>query len=439
MRNKPILANSNRNFNPSNILLLFLLVQSLITSCDSDSTLIGESLQPLSELMNAYHMDTLTIKAYSIAQNPIQTSNFSLALVGSIMDPYFGSTMASFLSRVRLNGSDTDPNYFAPGPGAMADSIVLTLLPSRFYGDPATKMNLKVYRLSEDILRDSVYYSDHVPLYEPATEHIDTISVTDSLIRFVLDTTFFANTLADIDTIESNEELREHFKGIYVTADPVHVEGEGAILLLDILSYESSMTLYYTKITATDTLHLNYEFLISINSARANMISHDHLVGQFTYLNDTITEDTLIYVQGMGGIYARIDFPYLDNLSNLAEIGHFALNKAEISFKPIEYDDSAFYPPPDKMLLYTKDEEGEFTNLFDFNLGDDYFGGTLDEEDGEYTFNITNHVKEYLFKNIPHSSVYLFVENMTISPERVTLFNGSTPDNIRFRIIYTLL
>ena len=70
------------------------------------------------------------------------------------MDPDFGSTKTSFLTRLRLDGADTYPEPFMPGPGAMADSILLYLLPGEVYGDPATKLNLKVYRLSEDIFRD---------------------------------------------------------------------------------------------------------------------------------------------------------------------------------------------------------------------------------------------------------------------------------------------
>jgi len=432
IRNNTILINSGRISTTNIILILFLLLESLFISCNSDSTLIGESLQPPSELMNPSFTDTLSVKAFSFSQDSIRTSSFSRALIGSIMDPDFGSTKTSFLTRIRLDGTDTYPEPFMPGPGAMADSIVFYLLPGEVYGDPATKLNLKIYRLSEDIFRDSVYYSNHVPQYDPATEHSQVITMQDTLIRIVLDTTFFTNTLADVDTITTNAGLREIFKGIYITADSIPVEGEGAILQMDILSYLSSMFLYYRK--PSDTLLYDYEFLITGNSGRINMISHDYSMGQISSLNDTITEDTLIYVQGLGGTYARIDFPTIEELN---ELGDIAINKAEISFKSIEYIDTAFYPPPDKLSLFTKKEGGEFTSLMDYNLGDNYFGGSLDEESGEYTFNITNHFKEYLTGDIPVSSVYLFVETTTISPERITLFNGTAPNNIRLRIIYT--
>lgn len=434
IQNKPILEPPTRIFLATRIFVLLFFVQPLLSSCDSDATFIGESLQPLSELMNAKHVDSLTINAYTLSHDSMPTSNFQYALAGTMMDPIFGSSRASFLSRARLDGSDTYPEAFMPGPDAIGDSLVLTLVPNSYYGDPATKLNMKVYRLTEDILQDSTYYADHDTQFDPATEHSQVVSVTDSLIKFVLDSTFY-NVLVDgVDTIRLNADLREHFKGIYVTVDSLPVEGEGAIMKLDLLSYQSTMFFYYRK--PGDTLIYQYEFLLNISSARANLFSHDHSAGQITNLNDTVTEDTLIYVQGIGGTYARIDVPYLKELNNL---GLRAINKAEISFKPLDYVDTAFYPPPDRLILYKKTEEGIFTELFDLQLGDDYFGGSLDDETGKYTFNITNHVMDFMDGDKSKFTLYLFVKGVTIAPERVTLFNGTAPNNIRFRMIYTEL
>jgi len=422
--NRAILTHSNRIFFLPYISLLILLVQVLFISCNNDSTLIGESLQPPSERIHAHYLDTLTIQAFTLSQDSILSSGALLATVGHLEDDYFGSSTASFLFRVRLGNDD-----FAPGPDAIADSLVLTLLPDRFYGDSTTKMNLRIFRLDEDIFLESDYYSNLVPMKDPETEHSQLIGVTDTLMRFVLDTTFFVDTLANVDTIDSNAELREYFKGIYVTVDPLPIEGEGAILLFNLLSSDSKMTLYYR--TPTDTL--DYDFLITNTSARVNVFSHDHYLKMDT--TGTI-EDTLIFVQGMAGTYARIDFPYMDDMK---EMGDLAINKAEITFNIFEYQDSAIYPPPEALMLLTIDDEGEFISLFDSQLGEEYFGGTLDEEEGVFSFRITNHVKDYLAGDTPHSSIYLFVGDQVTSPERAILVNSSAPNNIRLKIIYTLL
>lgn len=427
--NRAILIPSHRTFYSPHLLLFVLLFQALFISCNSDSTVIGTSLQPPSEWMRAYYLDSIDIEAFTLSQDSIWSSSADTAFVGYLQDDYyFGTSTASFLSRVRLETA-----YFKPGPDAVADSIVLTLLPARVYGDLATKLNLKAYRLEEDILLDTVYYSNKIPVYDPATEHAKIINVTDTLIRFVLDTTFFIKeTLADIDSIGSNEDLRNYFHGVYVVADNNLIGGEGAIMLLDLLSDDSKMTIYYH--TATDTTE--YDFLINITSARVNLFSHDHSRSMVHMDTTGTNEGRMIFVQGLAGTYARIDFPYLDDLSDLGDV---AINKAEITFRIFHREDSALYPPPEELMLYIKDEEGEFKVLFDSQLGSDYFGGTLDEEAGEYSFTITNYVKDYLAGEVPYSSVYLFVRNQAISPERVILYNSSPPNNIRLRILYTVL
>ncbi len=429
-RNRAILTHSNRIFFIPRILLPVLFVLMLCISCNSDSTVIGESLQPPSELIRAYHLDDFQIEAFTLKQDSMITSNAALATVGSIRDDDFGSSSASFLFRVRLDNLD-----FAPGSGAVADSLVLTLLPDKFYGDELTRMSLTVYRLNEDVLLDSVYYSNKVPVYDTETMHIKTIGVTDTLIRFVLDTTFFLDNLAlaQIDTIDSNEELRGYFQGVYVTTASVPVEGEGAILLLDLLDDDSEMTMYYHN--ATDTL--DYDFIITATSARVNMFSNNYTLGEVKYfLENTPEDDSLIFVQGMAGTYARIDIPSLDDIK---ELGDVALNKAELTLKIYQYEDSALYPPPEELILLATNDDGDYVSLLDSELGEDYFGGTLDEETGEYSFTITNFVKDYLTGDNPNSSLYLFVGSQATTPNRVILSNSNSPNNIQLRIIYTML
>lgn len=428
IQNRTILFRSDRIFFPPYIFSLLLLVQALFISCDNDSTLIGESLQPPSERIRAYYLDTLSIRAFTLSQDSILSSENYLATAGHLEDYYFGSSSASFLFRVRLDEED-----FAPGPNAIADSLVLTLLPDSYYGDSTTRMNLKVFRLDEDIFLESDYYSNLKPKIDEATEHAAAITVTDTLVRFVLDTTFFVNVLQEIDTIDSNAELREYFKGVYVTVDPEPVGGEGAIMLFNLLSSESKMTIYYH--TPTDTAE--YEFLISNTSARVNLFSHDHS-RSMVHIDTTGTDEgRMIFVQGLAGTCARIDFP---SLGDLKEMGDMAINKAEITFRIFNREDSALYPPPESLVLYILTEEGEFAILLDSQLGEEYFGGTLDEENGEYSFTITNYVKDYLAGTIPNTSLYLFVGEQATNPERVILYNSDNPPNtIRFRIIYTLL
>ena len=416
-------------FTAITLLFLFMLI-----SCDNEPSIIGEELQPPSEKLNVTHLDTISINAYTFTQDSILSSGFLTAMVGEIQDSVFGTSRASFLTRIRLSGTDQNPMAFSPGKSVVADSLILYILPNRFYGDVNTKMKLKVYRLAEDILRDSIYYSSHHPVYDLNSEQIFTVAVNDTLLRMKLDTSFFGTPLIEIDTIETNAELRQYFKGIYVMFDS-NVAGEGAIFLLDLLSLDSKLTLHYHDIN-NDTIPLDYTFNINSYSARANLFSHDYSTGTIASLNDTLTEDTLIYVQGMGGTYAKIDFPFLEDIRSL---GPLALNKAEITFKLWEYCDTNLFSRPEDLRLLRKNDEGTFVSLFDEALGEEYFGGQLDTEGGTYTFNITSHINDFIVGETEDPAIYLFLRDQKTSPERVALFNSTSPNNIGFRFIFTKL
>jgi hypothetical protein len=431
IKDRFILVAATRIYNTFRIFLLVVAVPFILTSCDDDITNIGESLQPLSELMKAKRIDTLSVNAYSLSFDSILTTNFEFAMAGTMTEPVFGSSKASFIHRVRLGGSDTYPTPFKPGPTAVGDSLVVTFLPNSFYGDSATKMNMRIYRLDEDILKDDLIYSNYEPQIDMASEHSQVISVKDTLIKFVLDSTFYHPLLDGVDSIGTNEDLRGVFKGIYVTVDEDPVEGEGAIMSLDLLSTLSTVSLYYHW--QDDTIKYVYDFAFNISSARANLFEHDHSIGQIANLNDTVMEDTLVYVQGIGGTYVRIDIPYLNELVH-SDIR--AINKAELSVKSIDYIDSTFYPPPDKLILYQKVDD-VFTELFDMRLGENYFGGSFDDETSRFTFNMTSHVTDYLENPDSPFTLYLMVEGVIVAPERITLFNGTAPNNIRLKIIYT--
>ncbi|UCG26608.1 MAG: DUF4270 domain-containing protein [Bacteroidales bacterium] len=416
------------------LFMLSLLSFLTLISCDDEASIIGEELQPPSEKLDVIYIDTLSLDAFSLTQDSIISSGFETALVGTIQDIVFGSSTASFLTRIRLSGTDNNPTPFIPGEGTVTDSLILTVLPEGFYGDVNTEMIVKVYRLDEDILRDSIYYSNHKPEYELNSEQTFRIAVNDTLLQLKLDTSFFGTPLSEIDTIETNAELRGFFKGIYFAFDSI-VAGEGAIFLLDVLSPSSKLTLYYHDIN-NDTIPEEYTFNINIFSARANLFFHDYSTGSIAHLNDTLVEDTLIYIQGLGGTYAKIDFPFLEELRNL---GPMVVNKAEIKFKLWEYYDNTLFTRPEELRLLRKNEEGKFTPLFDEALGEDYFGGRLDEESGTYTFNITAHLKTLLNDETGDTSIYLFMRNPIDSPERVALFNNTSPNNIGFRFVYTKL
>jgi hypothetical protein len=84
-------------------------------------------------------------------------------------------------------------------------------------------------------------------------------------------------------------------------------------------------------------------------------------------------------------------------------------------------------------------ENNEFILVFDALLGDDYFGGKLDEENGLYHFKITTHLQDFLLERTDDITVYLFVGYSNISPYRVVLSNGENSNKIQLKLTYSKL
>ena len=83
-----------------------------------------------------------------------------------------------------------------------------------------------------------------------------------------------------------------------------------------------------------------------------------------------------------------------------------AVNQAEIIISL--YDTSSTLPlmPAEEYDLYVKDENGNYTLIFDNYLGADYFGGVL--KDGEITFNVATHLQDYLAGSTDENEFHLF-------------------------------
>ena len=139
---------------------------------------------------------------------------------------------------------------------------------------------------------------------------------------------------------------------------------------------------------------------------------------------------------GMGGVYTLIDLSFLESWRDTMPV---AINNAEIIVSLSAYDPfSEMFPPPEKLELKTMNENNDFIFVIDAFLGDDYFDGKLDEENGLYHFKITTQLQDFLEKT-DDLTVYLFVGDSNISPDRVVLSNGENSNKIQLKLTYSRL
>jgi hypothetical protein len=165
--------------------------------------------------------------------------------------------------------------------------------------------------------------SDYYDVADLIGEKTYTPDQIDSTLNITLDSTF-ANFLlsANISDFVDNAAFLEYFNGIFVTVEDIN--SEGAIVYYDLLSDKSKMVLYYQ-----DSVGGNHEFdfVINSNCQRINAYTHDYSLGSdlnsLMIDNFTVT-DSVLYLQGMGGVKAKIKFPFINNWRGLNNI---AINK----------------------------------------------------------------------------------------------------------------
>lgn len=412
--------------------LFFLSLAVTLFSCKKDFSTLGLDLQPGSDKINGTTVDTATLKAYTVFEDSLSTDERTVSLLGSYTDPVFGRTDASFITQIRLSSSNVT---FGTSP--VADSIVLYLDYSSYYGDTNTLQNVSVYEIENSIYSDSTYYSnldinDYTPTnlllanysYYPRpndTSKVISIKLDSSLAKKIVDT---ANTSYLID----NTVFINWFKGLYLKTQPIN--SNGAIIYFDLLSALSKVTLFYHNNTDT----LKFDFLINSSCARVNLFSHDYSGTSInSIIGDSLTSDSLIYMQAMSGLMSKINIPYLSNLKKDSTI---AIVRAELII-PVDNYDATFYKTPTKLLLVSYNSSGTYSFLPDYMVNSSYFGGTYYSSDNTYRFNISRYAQQLVDSSVNNYGLALFVNDNRVSANRLIIRGPKCKNNgMRLSITY---
>lgn len=417
-------------------LIFFSII--IISACNEDPNEIGLNLQPENEKYNVEINDTSTIVSYSLLHDSVRTDEVSKSLLGGIYDPIFGKTTAGFCTQIHLSTLEKD---FGESP--VLDSVVLSLSYYGYFGDTTTAQTLKVFELTQDIYYDTSYYSNSVIEYDnnplaninfyPHPNDsilIDTVKYPALLnINLSNISQEFGNTLlnATEDQLATNAEFINLFKGVYVCTEPVNAQGEGAMLFLNLISEYSKISVYYSN-AEEDSL----SFALSIDSycARFNIYDHNNYdEASQEFKNEVLEHDTILgsdifYLQSLGGVKAKITFPFIKDWS---KSNNKVINKAQLVFHVNEADlaiDDKYIPS--ELIVVKTDEEGLYYNIDDLNEGDDYYGGVYDSTNKEYSFNITRHLQSILNNNEVNNDLYLLISGASVNVNRI-LLNGPIP------------
>jgi hypothetical protein len=430
---------------------LFLIMAILFTSCKDEDNNLGLNIQPPGDKLNVVSTDTTSVIAYSQIADSVKTDETSLSLLGSLLDPVFGKSTASFYTQFRLSKSAHD---FGTTP--YPDSLVLSLDYAACYGDTAAAMTIKVYELADKIYIDSTYFSDQ------------SVNIKSSLLAQKTFTPDFSSNVvigkdtlnphlrinlnsltselafkllgAPADSMADNTSFLNFFYGLYVTVEPVN--SGGSIISFDLISALSEMTIYYHNATSDS---LKFEYVINSSCARFGNFTHDYSLGDPAFKAQVLDKDTslgknICYVQALGGVKTFVRFPHIrDYYAN----GKIAVNEARLFVYANEPD--AELDVASTLVLVSKDADSGYTITQDQLNGASYFGGFYDKSRQGYWFRITGTVQELMRSADPDYGLEIYVSGGAVNAQRV-LLNGTSPqlpvapeDRMKLVITYTPL
>jgi len=457
--------------------MMLLLVT---TSCNEPSLIGAEVVDP--DRADVELTDTLTLLATTVNGDSVQTYNSLDLLVsylcGNLDDPIFGNSKATINTQLRLTGQP-DSTVFQnsiPNNEAFLDSVVLVLEydTARFYGLLNSNLDLTVSILNEDMDNNENYYSDQdfsageVLVSESINPNdfivdssyfftFDGDSIYPPLVRITIDKNhnLIQNFLFNENSwpyYQNDDALLEVFKGIKIEVTDSNPTKD-VIMAFNLRSSVAGLYLYYRAPSAADPSIINdvaYRFRVNTTAAQMVNFKHDYsgsIVNSF--IDNTISGDSLVFIQGLAGLNTKLEIPYARNLQNvIVNQAQLELTVASIlpDDEPIFYDD-----PVTQLFISKKDEDGNLTVISDLEaaiaLGSlsGVFGGNLTEVNRnnvviqKYTMNISDHLQDIVDGIEPNDEIFISALSKSQNAQRIILFGpGHSTYPAKLNLTYTI-
>lgn len=427
---------------------LVLLTCIVFSSCKDEHTNIGEDI--LGNLENTVFTDTITLQAYSVLEDTINTTNTSANILGHVFDPVFGKSNAGIFTQLALSGSAV--NF---GNHPVIDSLILTIQLSGYYGDTNSSVGIRVHQLNEALNSQTKYYQNSTVSYDPTplnyslsgyTLHPNSSIIADTSVlgphlRIRLSQQFGQYLLNHQDDL--NNRFQDFLKGLFINAIS-HSGNDGYMLTTNMTSALSGLTLYYHNDNENGQ---RYTFSCSENCVRFTKFEHEYSTSTNTDFIQEVLQgqsslgEDVLFVQGGGGVKTRITFPYLENA--FAELGNrVIIHRAELIITNA-HPGEMFFIQPNALTIQgigKTDNSIRFLPDDDYYTSSNYFGGSYDASKSEYRFRITHYVQQLIHQQGDWSnSVNLIVRGSAVRVNRL-VFNGTNPDSpspLRLEITYS--
>ncbi len=427
---------------------LVLLTCIFLSACKNDTTNIGYDL--LGNLVDTEFTDTITLQAYSILEDTINTTGTSAHILGHLSDPTFGNSSAGIYTELALGGGSVS---FGSSPAI--DSVVLTLQLSSYYGDTTSAVGIRVHQLTESMDQSTTYYQTSKLGYDPTPLNYQLTGYTiQPNTAIVIDTSIYAahlrirlsqqfgqyllNHESDL-----NNRLSDFLKGLYIEAVS-HTGPYGYMLITNMTSSLTGLTLYYHN---SDAQGMRYTLSCTDKCARFTHIDHDYNASQDqNFISEVLHHQTdigndVLFVQGGGGVKTRISFPYLEHAFEQFD-NRVVIHRAELVISNADRTEKILTPSTALTIqgIGKSDSSIRFLPDDDYYTNSSYYGGVYDVNNNEYRFRITKYVQELVLGEGDWCpDINLIVRGSAVRPSRL-VFHGTDPDSplrMRLEIAYS--
>jgi hypothetical protein len=430
------------------------LLAAALVACGKPEKDLGLDLLPAEPLGTV--TEVYPVRAYSRPDTALRTSGLSRQLVGSYLDPQFGSVRVGSVFQLGLSVNNIGAGQ--DNSGLVADSIVLALpfdLSTPPYGglDPQV---FQVFELEEALSVDSLYYNDRIPAHDPGGDLVAErggrirpdlaqrpVVLGDTLVpqlRIRLDPALADRFVAAFGqpAFLDNVAFQEFFKGIYLSVDNgVQLPFEQGILPLNLLSTAAKVTLYYRNTLLDPSATRALDFPVGQNSVRYTVVEHDRSQvlepGLSEALADTTAPAVRTHVQALGGLRTGLRFP---GLGPAAYPGRVLARAVLVA--PIEGTFNPDLFPPTQLFVFRRKTTGGDLFLPDQLQGTGSIDGQYNSADRCYRFNITRYVQGLLNGSMEERVLELVPGSNGISAARAVLAGPAHPDGgMRLELTFT--
>ena len=184
-----------------------------------------------------------------------------------------------------------------------------------------------------------------------------------------------------------------------------------------------------------------YQFSTALGVKTVNF-NHDYAGSQVEKaLDPVITEDSIIFVQGMSGVTATLEFPFVNQFSNVL------VNKAELVLPIIQLVGNEEFDPIIQLALEEILEDGTTRPINDLNIaaslgtGNSFiaaFGGVV-VDGNRYSINMSNQFQEMIDGNVTNKIKILVLNRASKASRSVIGGTGHSEFPIKLNFSFTHL